>query len=937
MAMQLGPHSEQYGVVSDQPALEAQPFEPREQIAAGETGERGLPTGTLTFLFTDIEGSTQLWERHPDAAHAALARHDALIEGCVARHGGMVVRPRGEGDSRFAVFHQAADAVAGAAAIQRALDAEPWTTPAPVRVRMALHTGAADLRAGDYYGSAVNRCARLRAIAHGGQTLLSLVTSALVRESLPAGLELRDLGEHRLKDLSHPEHVFQLVISGLPSDFPPLKSLDQRPNNLPIQSTPLIGREQEVAAVCERIARADVRLLTLTGPGGVGKTRLSLQAAAELLDTFEDGVYLAALSPISDPALVAATIAQTLRISESGEQSLPERLKAYLRQKQLLLVLDNFEQVLPAALLVAELLAAAPRLKILATSRAVLRVYGEQQFEVPPLALPDRRRRASAEALSQYEAIALFAARARAVKPDFHLTDENAAAVVEICRRLDGLPLAIELAAARCKLFTPQMLLAHLVSPLGLLTQGALNLPPRQRTLRAAIDWSYNLLKAGEQRLFARLGIFVGGCTLEAAEAVCNAAGDLPIDVLDGLGTLVDESLLRQITAGDGQPRFVMLETLREYARERLIASGEVETLQLRHVDYYLALAETAAPELTGPRQVDWLDRLESEHDNLRTALQWALDHDEAEISTRLGGALWRFWYTHGYLSEGRRWLEAILATVDSARASAESSVDKLVWSQARHAPSRLAAWAQALAGAGGLAWAQGEYAWARAYYQDGLSLFRELGDRGGIAYTLNSLGMVLLDQGEYARAYRSFTESLALFRELHDKRGIARALNNLGLLARDQGDYGQARRFYEGGLALFRELGDRYAAALALGNLGEVALHQRDDSQAQGFYMESLALRQELGDKEGIAFCLEGLAGAAALQKRLERAARLWGAAEALRKTLGAPMPPADRPAYDRMVAEARAQADARAWAVAWNGGSEMSLEQMLAKAATS
>jgi predicted ATPase/class 3 adenylate cyclase len=896
-----------------------------------------LPTGTITFLFTDVEGSTRLWERVPDAANRALMRHDALIETCVAQHAGLLVRPRGEGDSRFAVFDQATDAVEGAAAIQRALAAERWPTPTPLRVRMALHTGEADLRAGDYYGSAVNRCARLRSIAHGGQILLSGTTVDLVRDDLPGKLQLRDMGEHRLKDLSRPERVFQLVVPGLPEEFPPLTSLNERRTNLPIQPTSLVGRDYEVKAAAAFL-HGDTRMLTLTGPGGVGKTRLALQVGAELLDDFADGVYLVTLAAVSDPALAPATIAQTLRVTESDAQPPLENLKRWLRDRQILLILDNFEQILAAAPQVAELLMAAPRLKVLVTSRAVLHIYGEQEFQVPPLPLPDRRKQAPIEALAQNESMALFVARAREVRPGFQLNSENARSVVNICYRLEGLPLAIELAAARSKLFAPKELLAQLSnSRLKLLSGGAKNLPPRQQALRNAIAWSYNLLDRSERQLFMRLGVFAGGVTLEAAEAVAlefsieneelrNGHDADQFSILDGLASLVDKSLLRQEEGVGGETRFVMLETIREFALEQLQASAEAEAIRQRHAGYFLLLAEQAEPELTGPLQTAWFERLESEHDNMRAALQWALGREAAGVALGLAGALWRFWYIHGHLSDGRRWLESALALVDSTLDD-----NALLPGRARVRASRLEAWAKALTGAGVVAWVQGDYRRAHVYYADALSLFRELKDRAGIAQTLNNKGMVALHQERYGQAKLYYQASLTLFRELNHTWGIANTLGNLGMVAQLQGDDAQAQRVYMESLALRRKLGDRRGIAMMLNNLGEVTLNQGDTPQSYGFYIESLALCRELQDKEGAAYCLEGLAAVAAARRQIERAARLWGVADTLREIVGSPLPPADRVRYDRLVAHAHALADRATWQAAWDAGRQMRLEQAI------
>jgi class 3 adenylate cyclase len=466
------------------------------------------PTGTVTILFTDIEGSTRLWEQFPGAMHGALARHDALLRRAVGAHNGHVVKMTGDG--LHATFGSAGDAVLAVIAAQRAVQAEPWGEVGQIRVRMGLHTGEAVQREGDYFAPAVNRAARLTAAGHGGQILLSAVTYELVRDHLSSGVEIRDLGQHRLKDLIRPEHIFQLGAVDLPSHFPALKTLDNRPNNLPVQQTALIGRERELADLEALMRRPEVRLVTLTGPGGTGKTRLAVQAAADLLDEFPDDAYLVDLAPISDPQLVLPTIAHMLGLTESGGQPLSETVTAFLRDKRLLLVLDNFEQVIAAAPVVQDVLKGAGGVKVLVTSRVVLRLYGEQEYPVPPLAVPERREVPSLEALSQYAAAELFIARAQRIKPAFTVTNETAPALAEICVRLDGLPLAIELAAARSKVLSPHALLTRLDSRLQVLTGGARDLPARHHTLRAAIDWSYDLLDPEEQTLFAWLGVFVG-------------------------------------------------------------------------------------------------------------------------------------------------------------------------------------------------------------------------------------------------------------------------------------------------------------------------------------------------------------------------------------------------------------------------------------------
>ena len=908
--------------------------------------DRFLPTGTVTFLFTDIEGSTRLWETQHAAMQQALAHHDEILRDAIETNDGYVVKTTGDG--AHAAFAISADAIAACLAAQRALQAHAWGQLS-IRSRMALHSGTAEQRGGDYYGPALNRAARLMEAAHGGQVLLSLATEELVRDHLPAAVALRDMGERRLKDLIRPERVFQLIVPDLQADFPPLKTLDARPNNLPAQTTPFIGREHEIRAIKEQLSIAKVRLLTLSGVGGTGKTRLALQAAADMVDEFEHGVFFVPLAALRDPALMLQTIAQAFDVREVAGRQLKEQLKDHLRGKQMLLVLDNFEQVIDAAPLLTELLSAAPGLKVLVTSREVLRLSGETDYPVPPLSLPDLRRLPPLNRLTQYEAVALFIERAVAVKPAFTVTNENAAAVAEICYRLDGLPLAIELAAARVRVLPPQRMLAELSHRLSFLMGGARDLPARQKTLRGAIDWSHDLLTADEQKLFRRLSVFVGGCALEAIETVCNV--EPALSVLETTESLVGKSLVKQ-TEAHGEPRFVMLETIREYAKDRLIAAGEAERVRERHRACYLALAEEAKPKLMGAEQAEWLRRLDQEHDNLRSALDWSLIGPSSRGGLRLCGALQRFWWTRGYLSEGRESCVRVLAKKGAQGATQER--------------------AQALKTAGVLAYQQGDYPAARALDEESLAIHRLLGDRRGIAGSLNNLGLVACDQGNFSAARALHQESLAIMRDVVDRKGIANSVNNLGNVAFDQGDFFLSRTLYEESLAIARELGDREGIARVLGNLGNVAKHEGDLlsaralheeslaikrelgyrqriasslnsladldldqgslASAQALYREALAIGRELGERLRIAFSLEGLAAVFDLLGRAPRAARIWGAAEQLRTESGSPLPPKDRPVYDRRVAAARAAlGDDAAFDRAWQEGRALTLEQAI------
>jgi predicted ATPase/DNA-binding CsgD family transcriptional regulator/transcriptional regulator with XRE-family HTH domain/Tfp pilus assembly protein PilF len=764
----------------------------------------------------------------------------------------------------------------------------------------------------------------------------------------------------------------------LPAQAAPAeRATPQRINNLPAPATRLIGREPELAALKQHLLAEPVRLLTLVGPPGVGKTRLALQTAAELLDSFADGVCFVALAPIVDHDLVAPTIAQALGLAPAEpSQPLLGRIIQRLHGRRILLVLDNFEQILPAAALVGELLAACPRLTVLATSRSPLQVAGEQQLPVPPLPLPDLSEPAVARALADSPAVALFVARARAVNPGFALSEEHALAVAVLCARLDGLPLAIELIAARCKLLSPPALLARLnedgQSSLRLLARGSQHLPPRQQTLYDAIRWSYDLLAPAEQRLFAQLAVFVGGWTIEAAEAVCRDGGPEDGDpreriaTLEGLESLLDKSLIVQQTRPDGAQRLTMLEMIRTYALEHLLAGGMAEALRRRHADFYLGLAETAEPHVGGDQQHDWLDRLEHDHDNIRAALRWALDTRDKDRAARLSSSLWRFWLIRGHLAEGRKWFAEALAIIgveDVELGASAASGGVSVGTVLR---------AKVLKGAGGLACGQGDYAAAQAFFGESLALYRLLGDTDGSASALNNLGLVARSRGDYAAAQTYLEECLALRRARGERARCAPPLLNLGLIAQDQGDYGRAVSLHEESLALYRELGIREGIANVLDNLGQAAYYQGDYERAAAFHEESLALHRELDYKMGIATALnnrglvaraqdqyqlaaacyreslticrglgyqeriaeglEGLAAVAVAQRQPRHGAWLLGCAERLRETIGVPVSPADRADYDRQVEALRAQLGPAAFRTAWDNGRAMTPEQVIA-----
>jgi predicted ATPase/transcriptional regulator with XRE-family HTH domain len=731
-----------------------------------------------------------------------------------------------------------------------------------------------------------------------------------------------DLPAHRLAQLS--------TDPGLA----PWRRLASRPHNLPTPPTSFIGRAALLEQAGALLHGPAARLLTLTGPPGVGKTRTALRVAEDMLGEFTDGSWFVPLAPTRDPALVLPALAQALELRESGDQPLLRRVQEYLRDRRLLLVLDNFEQVLPAAPLVASLLEAGPGVKVLVTSRAALHLYGEYELPVLPLPLPDLPPHSVFAQVERSEAVRLFVERAGAVAPGFRLGPGNAQAVAEICVQLEGLPLALELAAARVKTLPVEAIRAQTAQRLLLLADGPIDRTPRQQTLRGAIGWSYDLLAPAERTLFCGLAVFAGGCTLAAVERICGPAASRPPRARRGpspmpalLAALVAQSLVREEYVGQTQ-RFVMLETLREYATERLAASGEAPERSRRHLDYYLELAKQAEPALQGPQQVAWLDRLEVEHANLRAALQWALDQREADLALSLASALWHFWFMRSYLGEGRRWLEAALrlggapATPERAQALAGLGVltqrlgeydQARAWLQDSLALWRALGDTRGIAGAlnnlAGVALEMGNDAEAAPLYQESLALFRALGDRPGLTATLHNLSQVMCAQGNYGTALALTQESMALAREAGDKDALARMLITMGEIERRQGHLAPAEQYYEAGLTLLRELNDRRGAALALSNLGPLAQQQGDLPRAEALLRESLRLYQETGDRSGIAFCLGALAGVAGARGHYERAGRLFGASETLTAALGKPLDSSDQQEYDRNLAAVRAQ----------------------------
>jgi predicted ATPase/class 3 adenylate cyclase len=864
------------------------------------------PAGTVTLLFTDIEGSTRLLERLGRERYAeALNLHRHLLRRAFKQHGGYEVDH--EGDAFFVAFSRAEDAVASAASAQQALAAADWPDDQEFRVRMGIHTGEPLAVPPKYVGLDVHRAARIMAAGHGGQVLLSQTTRDLIDDRSA----VRDLGEHRLKDLSAAQRLYQLQIDGLTQEFPALKTLRNRPTNLPVQLTPLIGRDRELAEVAALLCEEGVRLLTLTGTGGTGKTRLALQAAADVVEVFPDGVFFVSLAPIRDEELVLPTVAQTLALHEVPGEPISKTLASYLAEKQTLLVLDNFEQVLDAAGEVAALPARCPRLSLLVTSRERLRVAGERTFAVSSLQLPDEQ--GNLAALSANEAVALFAARAAEATGDFALNEENAATVAAICRRLDGLPLAIELAAARTASLPPAALLRRLDQSLKLLTSGRRDAEERQRTLRATIEWSYDLLGPSEQQLFGRLALFVDGCLIEAAERVGDPDRSLGIDILDGLDSLVEKNLLRQRTDPDGEPRYWMLETIREYALDRLTDSGERDDAHSRHAHHYLDLAERAKPELTGDKQLVWLHRIHADLDNLRLAFRWFAESGSTDEALRLATAVWRALWLRGYLSEGRQWLR-------SALAGGEASSER-VRIEALRAASFLAHW-------------QDDRADESALAEEALALARRSGHEADLAGALLSTGQAAISLSDFERAEQLLKESLELARELDETRAICMALGSLGTLYRTAGQPGRAREVWRESLPLIRAVGDRYGTAIILFGLAFVAIEEGQPDDAPPILAEALGLARELDYREGIAYFLEGAAALAASRGDPERAAAILGRMRALHAELHFKANADDERLNADTAEAARAALGEHAFTEALKAGEQTTVDQALAYA---
>jgi predicted ATPase/class 3 adenylate cyclase len=848
----------------------------------------------VTFLITDVEGSTRRWDKNPVAMRQAMADHDAVLARLIAANGGAQVESGREGDSVLAAFTRASDAVATAVAVQQELVAHTWPEGADLHIRVAIHSGEAEVRSGHYYGPAVYRCARLLATGHGEQVLLTRATRDLVVDALPEGVSLRDLGLHRLRDLERPERIFQVIAAGLRAEFPPLKSMDPRRHNLPVSPTAFIGRGRELAEINERLAAS--RMLTLTGAGGTGKTRLALQSAADLTERFKDGVWLVELASLSDPDLVVQTAAEAIGVREEPGRPIVKTLSDWLRDKHLLLLLDNCEHLVPAVVSLADrLLRDCPDVRLLTTSRAALRVNGEAIMRVGPL--------------DEADAVVLFADRSSAAQPTFRLTDDNSKSVTEICRRVEGIPLAIELAAGRARMMAPTEILERLQESFGVLSGGSRSAGARHETLKAAMDWSYRLLNEEERRLFRRLAVFAGGCTLEAAESVGGGegGGDGTDSVVDLLGQLVDKSLVTPQEAAGNPTRYTMLETVREYGRGRLIGAAELEPAQLRHAAYFVGLANAVRAEPGPGERKQWLKRLSADVDNLRAVFDMA--GLPGSTTLELAAALDEFWELRAEYSEGRTRLEAAL------RNTSEPTLIR----------------ARALRAVGLMAWAQGDQPAAAGYCEEALALSRRLGDAEGEAMTLQQLGQVAVQREDFVHA-RSYLDSALEIAARHGFDGItALAEWRLGMVALFAKDMRGAGKHIKASLELSRRQADVEMVAMSLLMLGNIDLWQGRLSEAQAHLRESLELLRVEGSARSIANLLESLAAVAVAQDDVIRALRLGGAAEGLRKQIAVvPSSPFHREISSRLAAAKQAKGAIGAW----RSGAEMSREEAIAYA---
>jgi predicted ATPase/class 3 adenylate cyclase len=934
-----------------------------------------LPSGTVTFLFTDIEGSTKLAQGHPDTWESLRKRHDDILRSAIESQNGYVFNIIG--DAFCAAFHTASDGLNAAIESQQKLQTENWEGT-PVKVRMGLHSGSAEIYGNEYHGyMTLARVQRVMSVAYGGQVLLSNACAELIHNELPDGISLRDMKEHHLKGLLNPEHLWQIVAPDLQHDFPPLQSLNETPNNLPIQLTSFIGREKEVEQIKQRLEKN--RLVTLTGSGGIGKTRLSIQVASELLTEYPNGVWLVELAPITDPALVTQAVCAALDVTPQGNTHALNVLTDYLHSKKILLVVDNCEHLIDAcAQLCDSLLHACPNLHIIASSREALGIDGENAYRVPSLSLPDPN--GDLQTIEESEAVKLFMERANAVLPEFEITETNVSVIAQICQRLDGIALAIELAASRVKLLKVEQIASRLDDAFRLLTGGSRTALPRQQTLRALIDWSYNLLSDEERTALRQLSVFMGGWTLEAAEAVCGNS-----DILNLLTHLVDKSLVAINREHGDEPRYYLLETIRQYAREKLAESGEGEQIRARHLDCFLKLVQRGENNIYGAGQAEWLQKLEDEHENLNAALEWSLQGNVTS-GQQLTASLWWAWNEGGHNSEIYSWLERMLAatpgdetlvvakllsgvgwltakTEDRKNANQKSvtifrklgdeigaafplsTLGILAYLQSDYERAiQLFEESVRLFKAGGNKWgvrhmmgtlgytaeAQENYVQAQKYYEESLLISKEIEDQDGIAWTLYLMAMLVeSSQGDNARAVELYDEALKISKAVKAKPVTSMILQRLGIAFLQRGDYERSRLLFEEELEINRKTGNRPGVSYGLNSLGWCARLQGDYRKARSYYSDGLQLIKQSGDDDGIANYLVDVGILLGVEGHPENFARLLGLAEGLFPNIMKMLIPFSRTETEQYIETARAALGDDAYTAAYEAGKKMSLDE--------